>query len=197
MYEDSKLKIVNLPDQKAIKVMRKKLKISQKTLGEKTEIPQSTISRIESNAIDPPYSKFKKIYEFLAQENEKKKEKKVRASNIMSKNVYKIDSQSKIKDAIELMNKHKISQVPILENGQNLGSLTSKRIQMHITDNPDLINLNVLDLKELPFPEVEKNWRVKEISNLLITYPAVLVKAHNKYIGIITDADVLKYTEGK
>lgn len=147
MYEDSKLKIVNLPDQKAIKVMRKKLKISQKTLGEKTEIPQSTISRIESNAIDPPYSKFKKIYEFLAQENEKKKEKKVRAANIMSKNVYKIDSQSKIKDAIELMNKHKISQVPILENGQNLGSLTSKRIQMHITDNPDLINLNVLDLK--------------------------------------------------
>jgi predicted transcriptional regulator len=192
---DSKLKIVNLPDPKTIKVMREKLKISQKELYEKTGIPQSTISRIESEKIDPPYSKFKRIYEYLAQENEKRKEAKIRAENIMSREVYKIDSKSKIKEAIELMNKHKISQVPILEDGKNLGSLTSKKIQKHITDNPDLMNLKVLDLKELPFPEVEKTWRVKDISNLLITYPAVLVKEHNKYIGIITDADVLKYSE--
>jgi predicted transcriptional regulator len=192
---DSKLKIVNLPDPKAIKVMREKLKISQKELDEKTGIPQSTISRIESEKIDPPYSKFKRIYEYLAKENEKRKEAKIRAENIMSRKVYKIDSKSKIKDAIELMNKYKISQIPILEGSKNLGSLTSKKIQKHITDNPDLMNLKVLDLKELPFPEVEKTWRVKDISNLLITYPAVLVKEHNKYIGIITDADVLKYSE--
>jgi len=194
---DSKLKIVNLPDPKTIKVMREKLKISQKELDEKTGIPQSTISRIESEKIDPPYSKFKRIYEYLAKENEKRKDAKIRAENIMSRKVYKIDSKSKIKDAIELMNKHKISQIPILEDGKNLGSLTSKKIQKHITDNPDLMNLKILDLKELPFPEVEKTWRVKDISNLLIIYPAVLVKEHNNYIGIITDADVLKYSEEK
>lgn len=194
---DSKLKIVNLPDPKTIKVMREKLKISQKELDEETGIPQSTISRIESEKIDPPYSKFKRIYEYLAKENEKRKEAKIRAENIMSRKVYKIDSKSKIKDAIELMNKYKISQIPILEGSKNLGSLTSKKIQKHITDNPDLMNLKVLDLKELPFPEVEKTWRVKDISNLLITYPAVLVKEHNNYVGIITDADVLKYSEEK
>jgi predicted transcriptional regulator len=194
---DSKLKIVNLPDPKTLKVMREKLKISQKELDEKTGIPQSTISRIESEKIDPPYSKFKRIYEYLAKENEKRKDAKIRAENIMSRKVYKIDSKSKIKDAIELMNKHKISQIPILEDGKNLGSLTSKKIQKHITDNPDLMNLKILDLKELPFPEVEKTWRVKDISNLLIIYPAVLVKEHNNYIGIITDADVLKYSEEK
>ena len=47
---------------------------------------------------------------------------------------------------------------------------------------------------ELPFPEVEKNWNAKDISNLLIKYSAVLVKENNKFIGIITDADFLKLT---
>ena len=57
-----------------------------------------------------------------------------------------------------------------------------------------MLNMKVIDVKELPFPEVEKNWSTKEISNLLLNYPAVLVKHLNKYVGIITDADFLKLT---
>jgi predicted transcriptional regulator len=92
------------------------------------------------------------------------------------------------------MNEYSISQVPIIESGQNMGSLTSKKIQKFITDNPEIINADVSTIKELPFPEIEKNWNVKEISNLLINYPAVLVRERNKYVGIITDSDLLKLT---
>ena len=63
-----------------------------------------------------------------------------------------------------------------------------------ITDNPELINADVSTIQELPFPEVEKSWHVREISNLLITYSAVLVRNRNEYIGIITDSDLLKLT---
>ncbi|KKM07160.1 hypothetical protein LCGC14_1736710 [marine sediment metagenome] len=188
-----------LPDPNEIKNLRKKLNINQKELGEKLKIPQSTISRIESGRIDPPYSKFKKIFEFLQKERIERESlgAKRAAEHIMSKKVYFINSKSSIKDAIALMNEYSISQVPIIEKGQNVGSITSKKIQKLITDNPGLINADISTIQELPFPEIERSWNVKEISNLLITYSAVLVRDYNAYVGIITDSDLLKLTNEK
>jgi len=184
--------MINLPDLTQIKYLRKSLNISQKELGEKLGIPQSTISRIENNTMDPPYTKFKLIYEYLEEQRMLRKRTKNHAEDIMTKDIISITPQSTVKDAVELMTEHNISQIPILENSQNFGSVTSKKIQKHITENPDILKLPVREIKELPFPEVEKNWNVKDISNLLIKYPAVLVKESQKFVGIITDADFLK-----
>ena len=186
---------MKIPDLQNIKHLRKSLDISQKELGQILEIPQSTISRIENETMDPPYSKFKKIYEFLENERRIREQTENVAADIMTKQIYSIDSKSTMKDAMEIMNKYSISQIPILEkNGQNLGSITSKKIQKLIIDNPELINTNVLNFKELPFPEVEKTWNVKDISNLLVNYSAVLVKEFDEYLGIITDSNFLKLT---
>jgi len=181
-----------LPDYTKIKYLRKSLNFSQKELGERLGIPQSTISRIENGSMDPPYSKFKVIYEFLENETMKKTQAEMIAKDIMTKNIISIKPKSSIKEAIELMYENSISQLPIIENGQNLGSITSKKIQKEITDKPELINMDIFLLKELPFPEVEVNWNAKDISNLLVNYPAILVKKNDKYIGIITDSDFLK-----
>ncbi|MFX0175065.1 MAG: CBS domain-containing protein [Candidatus Hodarchaeota archaeon] len=172
--------------------MRKSLNISQEDLGKQLGIPQSTISRIENGTMDPPYSKFKLIFEFLENLSMKRKKSETTAADIMTDKIRSIKSDSKVKETIDIMSEFSISQLPIIENNQNLGSVTSKKIQKLITDNPDIINLDVMKIKELPFPEVEKNWNVKDISNLLVNYPAVLVKEFDKYIGIITDSDFLK-----
>lgn len=184
-----------MPELSEIKSMRKSLNISQKELGEILSIPQSTISRIENGSIDPPYSKIKKIYSYLQQELAKSKESAIKAETIMTKKIFSISSTSSVKHAVEIMNQHKISQVPIIDNEKNIGSLTAKKIQKLLTENSHILNMKVMDVKELPFPEVEKDWNTKEISNLLLNYPAVLVKELNKYIGIITDADFLKLTK--
>ena len=183
---------MTLPELSEIRTLRKSLDISQKELGDKLLIPQSTVSRIENGTMDPPYSKVKKIYDFLINEQNRRRGVKLTAKDIMTKKIISVTSESTIKEAIKLMNEYEISQIPIIDQGQNQGSLTSKNVQKHIIDNPGLIHLKALDLKELPFPEVEKSWSVKEISNLLVNYPAVLVKDSNKYIGIITDSDFLK-----
>jgi predicted transcriptional regulator len=113
----------------------------------------------------------------------------------LTPDIKKITPHSSIREAVELMTTHGISQLPIIENKQNFGSITSKKIQKSITDNPQILNADVSLIKELPFPEVDKNWNVKDISDLLIRYSAVLVKddQHN-FVGIITDADFLKLT---
>ncbi|MFW9998946.1 MAG: CBS domain-containing protein [Candidatus Hodarchaeota archaeon] len=181
-----------LPSLTDIKRLRKKLDINQKDLGNILNIPQSTISRIESGTIDPPYSKYKKIYEYLENERKIREKSKRHAVDIMVPNIISIERSSTIRNAIDLMNKHEISQLPIIENNQNLGSITSKKIQKYITDNPQIINMDISLIKELPFPEIDKNWNVKDISDLLLKYPAVLVRENNEYIGIITDSDLLR-----
>ena len=73
-----------LPDFSQIKNLRKRLNISQKELGEKLQISQSTISRIENGTMDPPYSKFKIIYEFLENERRSRKRSKKHAEDILT-----------------------------------------------------------------------------------------------------------------
>ncbi|MHA1491213.1 MAG: CBS domain-containing protein [Promethearchaeota archaeon] len=184
--------MIKLPDLKEIRNLRKKLNISQENLGEKLGITQSTISRIENGTMDPPYSKVKKIFEFLNRERMKKDKIQKKAKDIMTRKIISINPRSSIKEAVNLMNENKLSQLPIIEKGKNIGSITAKIIQKYITDNPDLINIEIDNVKELPFPEIMKNWDIKDISNILTNYSAVLVKEYNKYIGIITDADFLQ-----
>ena len=186
-----------LPSLSDIKRLRKKLNISQKTLGEKLKISQSIISRIESGTVDPPYSKLKRIYEYLENERKIREKSKKHAEDIMTKALHFITFNSTIRDTVDLMNKYEISQLPIIKKNLNLGSITSKKIQKSITDNPQIINMDVSLIKELPFPEIDKNWSVKDISDLLLQYPAVLVRENNDYIGIITDSDLLKINNKK
>ncbi|MFX1312534.1 MAG: CBS domain-containing protein [Promethearchaeota archaeon] len=186
----------NFPQLIEIKRLRKKLGITQKKLGEELNIPQSTISRIENGSIDPPYSKIKILYEYLENKRKEREKMKKQAEDIMSNDIIFIKPNSSIRDAVDLMNKHGISQLPILEQQQNLGSLTSKKIQKFITENPKIMNGDVSLIKGLPFPEVNRDWGIKDVSKLLENYPAVLVKDENyNFIGIITDADLLKLTK--
>ena len=183
-----------LPELTNISVLRKSLNLSQKDLSKKCHISQSTISRIENGLEDPPYSKVRAIFDYLENEKMKRKTTSKKIGDLMTKRLIYITPNSKLKKAILLMNEYKISQLPILEDIRNIGSITSKKTQKLIMDNPDLLNVEVLRLKELPFPEIEEDWNLKDVSDILLKYPAVLVKKYDKFIGIITDADLLKNT---
>ncbi|MBN1214296.1 MAG: CBS domain-containing protein [Candidatus Lokiarchaeota archaeon] len=183
-----------LPNLGEIKDLRKKLHLSQLKISQMCNISQSSFSRIENGLEDPPYSKVKMIFEYLNNERKKMNKASKKIEDIATKKLIFIETNSKLKDAISLMNKHNISQLPIIENDRNLGSITSKKAQKLIIDNLDILNVNIMVLKELPFPEVEYNWSLKDVSNILLRYSAVLVKKFDKYIGIVTDADFLKLT---
>ncbi|MHA2269499.1 MAG: CBS domain-containing protein [Promethearchaeota archaeon] len=189
------MQMQKFPPLSEIKPLRKNLNISQKDLADEMKLTQSTISRIESGTVDPPYSKVKNIFEYLEGERIARKKSKKQAKDIMTRKIISIKPTSSIRDAVELMNEHGYSQLPLLEKNDNFGSITSKKIQKIITDNPKMLGVEVSLIKELPFPEVDENWNVKDISDLLVKYSAVLVKGetHN-IVGIITDADFLKLT---
>jgi len=182
-----------LPDLKEIKRLRRKLGISQSKLALELKIPQANISRIENSKGNPSYLTVKKIFNHLEHEGLNRKKTKKIAENIMTRKIISINSMSSIKDAVDLMNKHNLSQIPIIDESQNIGCITSKKIQKIIIDNPAMINSTIEIIKELPFPEIEENWDIKDVSNLLTNYSAVLVKKNNIYSESITDADLLKF----
>lgn len=181
-----------LPELKELKDLRKDLHISQKYIEKNLLIPQATISRIENGIGNPSYITVKKIFNFLENEKLRREKSDKKVIDIMTDKIIWVESKTKVKDTVDLMTIHNVSQIPILEENKNIGSITAKKIQKEIIDNPTLINAEITIIMELPFPEIELSWDIKAISNLLIIYPAVLVKKNNKYIGIITDADLLK-----
>ena len=182
-----------LPELKEIKELRGNLSISQEELAEKCNLTQSTISRIENGKIDPPYSKIKRIIKFLEAESTRRRKKSINKTikDIANKEIISLAPENTLKDANQLMSQFKISQLPIFENSHNIGSITAKKAQKLIMESSDLLNVPIEEVKELPFPEVRENWDLKDVSDLLLKYPAVLVKKYDDYTGIITDADFL------
>jgi predicted transcriptional regulator len=181
-----------LPKVIEIKLLRKNLNLSQEDLAINCGLTQSTISRIESGKVDPPYSKVKKIFDFLEREKARMQSSTKKISEIMTKEIISITPNTTLKDAITLMSKYKISQLPILEDNRNIGSITANKAQKFIIDNPDLKNIDIIKIKELPFPEVDEKWNLRDVSDMLLKYPAILVKKFDNYVGIITDADCLR-----
>ena len=60
-----------IPDAKKIKVLRKSIGMTQLNLAKMLNMSQPAISRIEKGEIDPPYSKAKKLFDFLLDLKEK------------------------------------------------------------------------------------------------------------------------------
>jgi CBS domain-containing protein len=59
---------------------------------------------------------------------------RVRVEDIMSRNVITIDSNSLLDDAVYLMVKHKIKKLPIIENNELVGIVTSTDIVANSSD---------------------------------------------------------------
>lgn len=98
-------------------------------------------------------------------------------------------------DAIAMMKKHEISQLPVLEGSKVLGVIREEQILDLLMQHKDTTKLRVREVMGEPFPIAELDTPADEISKLLREgHPAVLVrmgKGEGEY-GIITKFDLLQ-----
>src|SRR3989344_1403446 len=106
-----------------LKKIRKQLNLTQHQFAIKAGISQSMVAKIEAGKLDPTYSNIKKIEQAL--ESLTKQEEK-EAKDIMIKNIISVNQNEKISNIIKIMNKHSISQLPVLvnERGKLIGLIT-------------------------------------------------------------------------
>ncbi|MCR9017207.1 cystathionine beta-synthase [Aquiflexum gelatinilyticum] len=98
----------------------------------------------------------------------------------------------KVKDAIHLMNGKSVSQIPVLEDGHVIGSLTDSKLLSKIIENPELKDATVADVMETSMKFVALDSTLDVLSSMLDKEKAVLVRDDNHQIHIVTKHDILE-----
>ncbi len=97
-----------------------------------------------------------------------------------------------IAEALRKMNQNGITQLPVLENDNSVGSLRENQVYAKLLENRDLLNAKVSEVMDKSFPVVHADASVEEVKSKLRESPAVLVENFRRIIGIITRADMLE-----
>lgn len=175
-----------------IKKLRQKLNLTQKQLAKISGVSQSLIAKIESGRIDPAYSKVKQIQEALENELNRQEVKK-KAIDLMSARIISVAPDDKLNRVLNIMKKNDVSQLPVFDGPQCVGSLSDSMLVEWLSKyGPNISKVVVGVAMTESFPTVPPNSHVDAIAGLLKYYKAVLVKKEGKIVGIITKADLIK-----
>ncbi|MCS7119028.1 MAG: CBS domain-containing protein [Archaeoglobaceae archaeon] len=175
---------------KDIKEKRKRLKITQKELAELVGVSQSLIAKLESGTLDPKLSLIKKILKVFEEFESRK-----RAEDVMNSPVFIADADDAISKIAKIMIDKGISQMPVVEKGVIVGSISEREIFKAFYDGRR--DLKVRDIMELPLPEISPKAEVLEISRLLLENQAVIVVERGKILGIVTKHDLMRLNANK
>jgi cystathionine beta-synthase len=107
--------------------------------------------------------------------------------------LYTIPKNSKIGDAIRLMNKEGIDQMPVVDGDEFVGSVTAASLLEKIIFEPGMKDKLVGELMDKPMQFVALDSTLDVLSSLLNKNSrALLVRDHLHAVHIITQHDILK-----
>ncbi|MCB0658581.1 MAG: pyridoxal-phosphate dependent enzyme [Saprospiraceae bacterium] len=104
-----------------------------------------------------------------------------------------VSDTDRIRDVFELMKAHDISQVPVLRDGQVIGSIIETTILKYLLDNPlKHADEPIAVIMGAPFPVIERSMKLKELQRFITREtPAVLVRDDHGTFKIITQYDLI------
>ncbi|MEM2874978.1 MAG: CBS domain-containing protein [Candidatus Hadarchaeales archaeon] len=178
-----------------IKAIRIRLKLTQAELAKRAGVTQAYIAKIEAGEADPRISTMERISRAL--EESMPKSQRVSIREIMSSPVIYVRPSEKVAQAVQLMRSHDVSQLPVLEGGVQVGSVTEGTLVKKIASVGDLNSLmeeTVERIMDGPLPTVGDDADLDTAHRLLEHEPAVLVISHGRAAGIVTKADLFKLT---
>lgn len=185
---------MTLPPLEDVKKLRRQLGLTQAQVARLAGVSQSLIAKIENARTEPSYLHVKRIFEALDRESHKLRPE-LTLGEVCSKRLVTATRGEKISEAVALMRRHQISQLPIFEGDVQVGSLTERTIshELAIERPPETIaRLRVSDVLSEPFPQLDEGTPLHLAAALLQTESAVLVTKNGRPLGIITKADLLK-----
>ncbi len=107
--------------------------------------------------------------------------------------LFTISKNSKIGEAIRLMNKEGIDQIPVVDGNEFVGSVASSSLLEKIIFEPEMKDKTVGDLMDKPMQFVALDSTLDVLSSLLNkNSKALLVRDSSDAVHIITQHDILK-----
>ncbi len=97
----------------------------------------------------------------------------------------------RVADALAKMNELGLTQIPVLQDGESVGSLRENHLLSRVFNERDLLEAPVSKVMDKGFPTVDVDADINVVSRKLRTSPAVLIEEYGRITGIITRHDVL------
>ena len=101
-------------------------------------------------------------------------------------------AEQTLSEAVSIMREQYISQIPVIQGEEIIGSVRESRVLDKILDDPASIDRPVLDALSDPLPYVLPSTRIDVLSKMINkNNPAVLVMNSTDKMGIITQYDLI------
>ncbi|HXG43456.1 MAG TPA: pyridoxal-phosphate dependent enzyme [Gemmatimonadales bacterium] len=111
--------------------------------------------------------------------------------------VVSVAPSAAVRQALNLMNTWDVSQLPVLDDGESVGSLTEGTLMARALEHPALLDRPVREVMEPPLPVVEASLTTDRLASILTREsPAVLVRKEGKLVGIVSRYDLLQQMIG-
>ncbi len=166
-----------------LKMLRKKLGLTQQELAAKVRMSQAHIAKIEAQKVNPTLATINKIIAALQPKESEK------CRDMMSKHLFRVSPNDRIQKAVDIMKRHGISQLPVIEKDVQVGSMSEEIVLKNFGGNAQR---KIKDVMDKPFPIVDADEGIDALLGLLEFHSAVLVAERGKIAGVITKADFLK-----
>jgi cystathionine beta-synthase len=108
-----------------------------------------------------------------------------------------VDAGDEVSAAVHLLHEAGISQIPVMEHGEFVGSLSDTSILSRLMENPEIRTSRVKEVMEASFPIVDSHLSVEEMSAKMgKDVKALLVRDEQGSFQIITRSDLLMALAG-
>ena len=102
-----------------------------------------------------------------------------------------------VKRAVELMREFQISQIPVVDGGELVGSVNEVAVMQLIYDRSDIVHAEVREVMGQPFPVLGEDAEVEQAYKALsLGHSAVVVASGGKPVGVLTKFDIITYLSG-
>ncbi len=100
---------------------------------------------------------------------------------------------AQVRQALGLMSTWGVSQIPVLEDGRSIGTLTEATVMTRALGQPALLDRPVREVMEASLPVVNAEFASDRLAPMLTRdLPAALVEKDGVLIGIVSRYDVLR-----
>lgn len=103
-----------------------------------------------------------------------------------------VSPEDTVSEALDKMNANGITQLPVLEGHESVGSLRESQVLTKLLADRELLNAKVSEVMDKSFPVVDVDTSINEIKSKLVRSPAVLIEDFKRITGILTRGDVLE-----
>ena len=102
-----------------------------------------------------------------------------------------------VRQALNLMNTWDVSQIPVVDGGEPVGTLMEQSLMTKALAQPSLLDRPVREVMEPPLPVIEWNFPTDRLGPMLTREsPAALVRKDGQLVGIVSRYDVLQQMIG-